>query len=265
MSTNLKAPWRHLVWNCISVPKHRFVSWLAAKQKLRTKDKLLRLGLVKDDLCPLCSMYPETTKHLFFQCPFSVWCIFATRGWVGVMFLPVDMMDFRKTKMTCFQMRVLCAIYAAVIYHIWMNRNTALWKGFVSTPQQDLDTIQLIIRDCLAALYPTINDNRISSWMQFWMDCWWMSFCYWIVWVFKCCIVLFTYSCYWLLLGWLSCCCWCDACYWASMFVSWWMFCLLYWSLSWILLYEICFGLVASVFHKLLLSATICYTFALVA
>lgn len=105
--------------------------WLAAKKRLRAKDTLLSLGLVMDDLCPLCDIYPETTKHFFIESPFSMRCVPAVRGLVGVVFCPMDKMDFRKSKLTCFQRRVLCAVYAVV-----MNRNAAVWKCFVNTPQQ---------------------------------------------------------------------------------------------------------------------------------
>lgn len=143
--TDLRARSKHLVWNRLSLPKHRFVSWMAAKQKLRTKDKLLTVGVVRDDLCPLCGIHSESSKHLFFECSFSMSCMSAVRSWLGVTFRPIDKMDFRKRKKNRMQRNVLCAIYVGLIYQIWVNRNLAVWKGLVRMPQQ-------VIRDIREAM-----------------------------------------------------------------------------------------------------------------
>ncbi|CAO2830753.1 unnamed protein product [Amaranthus hypochondriacus] len=136
MRSNSKAPRKHLVWNHISLPKHRFVAWLATKQMLPTKDKLLLLDVVTDDLCPLCGLYLESYEHLFFTCPYNRLSISALSSCVGIVFRPIDKMDFRKSKMNRTQRKFLCALYIAVIYHVWLNRNTTIWRGFVHTPQQ---------------------------------------------------------------------------------------------------------------------------------
>lgn len=167
MRSNLKAPWKHLVWKRFSIPKHRFVTWLAAKHRLCTKDKLLSLGLVNDDICPLCGVCPESTKHLFFDCPYSKRCLSDVHCWVGVAFCPIDKMDLRKSKKNGLQRKVLGAIYIAVIYHIWLNRNAAIWNGYVRTPQQVLRTIQLSIRDRFGEVYPMAKDSMINNRFHF--------------------------------------------------------------------------------------------------
>lgn len=147
------------------MPKHRVVAWLVAKQRLRTKDKLLPLGVVTDDLCPLCGAYPESHEHLFFTCPYSRRCISTLSSWVGIVFRPMDKMDFRKSKKNCMQRRLICAIYVAVIYHIWMNRNAAIWKGYVCTQQQVFNTIRLTIRSRMKGLYPMDVNNHNIQWL----------------------------------------------------------------------------------------------------
>lgn len=68
----------------------------------------------------------ESSKHLYFECPFSMTCVLATRSWLGVTFRPLNRMDFRKLKKNRMLRSVLCAFYAALIYQIWMNRNLAV-------------------------------------------------------------------------------------------------------------------------------------------
>ncbi|XP_050236725.1 uncharacterized protein LOC126686631 [Mercurialis annua] len=58
-----------------NVPRYSFTTWLALKNKLNTRDKLHKWGTIPDDKCCFCNQESETTRHLFFSCPFSyeVW------------------------------------------------------------------------------------------------------------------------------------------------------------------------------------------------
>lgn len=52
----------------------QFHCWLECKDRLRTKDKLQRLGIVGDDRCMLCGAGTENRDHFFsfsFKCEFS--------------------------------------------------------------------------------------------------------------------------------------------------------------------------------------------------
>ncbi|XP_057544052.1 uncharacterized protein LOC130823450 [Amaranthus tricolor] len=96
LTTQHKIHWRHLVWNMISIPKTRFLCWLVAGHRLKTKEKLYQLGVVVDDVCPLCGLYPETHNHLFFNCPFSRSCVEAVKLCIGITLKPIARMDFQK-------------------------------------------------------------------------------------------------------------------------------------------------------------------------
>ena len=52
--------WDKWVWHRATIPRVHFVSWLAILGKLATKNKLLRIGIVDNDLCPLCWSEPES-------------------------------------------------------------------------------------------------------------------------------------------------------------------------------------------------------------
>lgn len=95
-----KVPWRHLVWNRISIPKTRFICWLVVRQGLKSKDKHLQLGVVVDHLCPLCGLDTETPRHLFFTCLFSRSCAKAVKEWIGIALKPFEFMDFRKGRLS---------------------------------------------------------------------------------------------------------------------------------------------------------------------
>ncbi|XP_010549577.1 PREDICTED: uncharacterized protein LOC104820715 [Tarenaya hassleriana] len=67
--------WHKSVWFPRSIPKHSFIVWLAAKNRLPTKDRLLSWGLDVADTCVLCDSSVESVDHLFFCCQYThvVW------------------------------------------------------------------------------------------------------------------------------------------------------------------------------------------------
>ena len=62
--------WSDCIWNRLSIPKHCFCTWLAAKQRLKTRDTLTKQGICTDDRCLFCSAHTESHEHLFFSCSF---------------------------------------------------------------------------------------------------------------------------------------------------------------------------------------------------
>ena len=60
-----------VTWHKDSIPRCSFISWLACKNRLRTKEMLLRWGLIEGSRCVLCGRAEETRDHSFFQCAYS--------------------------------------------------------------------------------------------------------------------------------------------------------------------------------------------------
>ena len=67
--------WDKFVWNRASIPRARFILWLIMCGKLRTRDKLVTMGVLTTNICPMCNTFPESIEHLYFQCPFSMPCL----------------------------------------------------------------------------------------------------------------------------------------------------------------------------------------------
>ena len=65
-------PWVAAVWSPLSIPKCAFTMWLAFKNRLLTKDRMILFGLQTDSRCLLCSNADETAAHLFGECPYSM-------------------------------------------------------------------------------------------------------------------------------------------------------------------------------------------------
>ncbi|XP_062116272.1 uncharacterized protein LOC133830322 [Humulus lupulus] len=122
-----------LIWDRMSIPKHKFIAWLALKKRLQTKDRLLRFGFNIDTCCVLCGQVNETHEHIFYGCAFSTRCIHEVLNWMGI---GTNLCQLRGIMnwvrhcghSNCRRRMYLCAITASV-YHIWCSRNDALWNS----------------------------------------------------------------------------------------------------------------------------------------
>lgn len=63
-----KVDWRHLFYRTLARHRALYVFWLACHNRLATKERTKRFGMLGDDCCNFCS-HIETTKHIFFACP----------------------------------------------------------------------------------------------------------------------------------------------------------------------------------------------------
>lgn len=66
-----QVPWDTVIWNRLSIPKHRSICWLDMQEKLETTERLARIGVSSSDQCLICTASVETHQHLFFQCKFT--------------------------------------------------------------------------------------------------------------------------------------------------------------------------------------------------
>ncbi|KAL2937897.1 Phosphatidylinositol 4-kinase PIK1alpha [Bienertia sinuspersici] len=123
-----------VVWCNAAVPKHQFITWLMVRQRLLTKDRLVRMGLSTEDNCCLYSRGVDSHSHLFFESDFSRNC------WKQIL-------DWIKEKMHHYQLQHIVqwlarnckgdrvrrqAFYTAVdalVYSIWKARNDLIWSN----------------------------------------------------------------------------------------------------------------------------------------
>ena len=132
---NPKVPWSRLVWNRASSPKSKFILWMIALNKLKTKSKLTQMKILADDQCPLCFSVTETIEHLFFLCPFSVRCIQELSRWLTLTRLPFTfgrMINFNWRTIGLHRKMIISSI-CTLCYYIWKTRNKVIWLSCMST------------------------------------------------------------------------------------------------------------------------------------
>ncbi|XP_074308393.1 uncharacterized protein LOC141643226 [Silene latifolia] len=166
MGTREKASWIPFVWNRVCLPKVNFINWLSAQNRLLTKVRLLKFGVISDGVCCLCANAQESQQHLFFDCHFSAQCLSLVRHWLGVTwsFQSLDCI-LRKRFKSLLQKQVLMASFACLVYLIWLSRNTAKHDSMIPRPAKILLQLQSMIKFRVHAL-ETQATLRTRDWLS---------------------------------------------------------------------------------------------------
>ncbi|XP_030478094.1 uncharacterized protein LOC115695144 [Cannabis sativa] len=89
-----KSYWSKEVWARLNLPKHCFILWLAMHGRLKTKDRLSRMGI---------QVRSESLPNII--------------RWIG------------KSKISRGKKQILASATASLVYHLWTTRNVVIWKG----------------------------------------------------------------------------------------------------------------------------------------
>ncbi|KAG7656588.1 Reverse transcriptase zinc-binding domain [Arabidopsis suecica] len=142
-------PWYKAVWFKNHVPKHAFICWVVAWNRLHTRDRLRSWGLSIPAVCLLCNSHDESRAHLFFECPFcgAVWRFFTGRANLfppaQLMYCLIWLLNPSRDKNTTLIIRLA---FQASVYAIWRERNLCLHTGVARVFDSVLKDIQLTIR-----------------------------------------------------------------------------------------------------------------------
>lgn len=131
-----KVEWAKWVWNRLNSPKHSFLSWVIMWQRLNTRDRLRRMGLQVQAECPLCGLHSETVEHIFVHCEYVQVCREKLNRSLQVNPQFTDLQDLsqwlHKPVTGAVRCQVVQSVYTALFYHIWMQRNSAIWQGCIT-------------------------------------------------------------------------------------------------------------------------------------
>ncbi|KAL2905400.1 LINE-1 retrotransposable element ORF2 protein [Bienertia sinuspersici] len=58
-------PWVENVWSRFNIPKYSFCTWIAVQGRLPSADRMVKMGSLMVQTCPLCSHDEESIQHLF--------------------------------------------------------------------------------------------------------------------------------------------------------------------------------------------------------
>ncbi|XP_039003143.1 uncharacterized protein LOC120129800 [Hibiscus syriacus] len=135
--------WHHLVWFFGRIPKHNIILWMAILDRLPTRMRLMRMGLViENDRCLFYDLVLETRNHIFFK------CYYAKSLWKAILLLcgvnrKVSHWESELSWAAhCFKgksllTRVFKLALTSYVYAIWRERNKRLYGG-LHRPMSDI-------------------------------------------------------------------------------------------------------------------------------
>ncbi|XP_010684440.1 uncharacterized protein LOC104898999 [Beta vulgaris subsp. vulgaris] len=145
-----KNRWHHWVWNSFNIPKHSLIAWMAMKGKLKTRDKMLKIGISREDTCALCEQDTEDGQHLFFRCPFSKRVCHGIMQWLGKQSSATECLYTHWKKWGSYyrskrRQKIGYAALTSVVNEVWRARNNAIWNLKVPCPNVVVSNIKKIV------------------------------------------------------------------------------------------------------------------------
>ncbi|XP_074305222.1 uncharacterized protein LOC141640270 [Silene latifolia] len=132
----------------MNVPKHSFIVWLAVQQRLVTKDRLLKFGIITDAVCDMCLAHQEDHHHLLYGCPFSAQSLELFERLVNINMPLVGVFGMGTSPALSFFLEeaVVLAAMVALVYHIWTVRNKCRIELQLPRPCRVLADVQATAR-----------------------------------------------------------------------------------------------------------------------
>ena len=158
-------PWMNNRW---ITPKHRFIIWAMAHQRLLTRARMKHLNMTSTETCFICDEGQETINHLFFCCRYSYSIIETLREWCGIK-LPTDAciewwLLYRDRSAT--KQKILVVLLATSIYVLWNVRNKAKMDLIVMHPNNVIKRIKSDVIRRIESLDLKTNCTSTRGWIE---------------------------------------------------------------------------------------------------
>ncbi|XP_039024717.1 uncharacterized protein LOC120157747 [Hibiscus syriacus] len=144
--------WHRLIWFPAHVPKFSVVAWMVMLDRLTTKDRLGRFGIVTDNLCGLCGASQETRNHLFLECSYSCEVWRSIMNFCGLHYqLPSCWDDAIRWMVLNFKGKslliyILKLAWTSFVYFIWEERNHRCFRGVTRSTDLIVNRISETVR-----------------------------------------------------------------------------------------------------------------------
>ncbi|KAL0423087.1 UNVERIFIED_CONTAM: Retrovirus-related Pol polyprotein from type-2 retrotransposable element R2DM [Sesamum radiatum] len=151
-----RQPWKASIWKAFIPPKYSFILWLGLRERLATRDRLAFLH--EDPSCSLCINSKKSAKHLFFECPFSVYVWSHIRQWFGITRRMSTLLSavkwLRKGKIgSSVQNKARHLALACTVYSLWRHRNEIIFEGKAPNPNGLVISIKITVYRLILTLF----------------------------------------------------------------------------------------------------------------
>ncbi|XP_074277026.1 uncharacterized protein LOC141600681 [Silene latifolia] len=159
------APW---VGIKLMLPKHKFFAWLVSQQRLLTQDRLIKMQIISENQCYLCSLQEESHKHLFFECVYSSQCLCLISMWVGVQIPEQSVIQWwlRLRDRSLLKKQVIATVVCSLMYSIWDCRNKCRIENSLIRPEVLCRRLKSQISDRLRCINIVSKCRATTVWME---------------------------------------------------------------------------------------------------
>lgn len=165
-----KVDWSVWVWSRLNIPRSSFISWLIMWNRIQTKNRLKRFGVVQDDLCYLCECNSETIDHLFFECGYArmCWNLLLEGLQLNSRFNNVSELDAWLQKPVTGRVKatVIRSCVTALLYNIWRQRNEACWNKALQHPAAVVRTVKSDCWHRISGFWPRKTSQNVKDWCK---------------------------------------------------------------------------------------------------
>lgn len=162
-----KVRWDKQVWNMLNLPKHSFIMWLAVKDRLSTRERILKFQNIESS-CVFCDSQTETKEHLFFSCHWSRKCLGDMKAWLGWTCQKEELNGMlrwiQRKKVSKFRKQVWIDSLAALIYNIWKMRNLYIWADEGIDSNRVLSQVKSCVKTRIGLVHRRLKNCEDEQW-----------------------------------------------------------------------------------------------------
>lgn len=122
-------PWCPAIWHRLMIQNCSYFMWLALRNRLLTKDRMLYFRIHVDPSCVLCRCNVETSEHIFFDCPYTsilkhsspVDLTLSLQDWLAGIFFIGSLSNLKKEAGYLY--------ISVMIYLLWKERNNRMHQN----------------------------------------------------------------------------------------------------------------------------------------
>ncbi|XP_058784852.1 uncharacterized protein LOC131659717 [Vicia villosa] len=121
-------PWRYLIRRNRARPKEIITLCLVCHGRIATKDRLMRYGMLQDNICSLCKEHEESIHHLFFKCSETKPIWQAVLNWLEITHVPKGWLEekpwlLQYTKRKGWKAKMMKIAVPETMHEIWLYIN----------------------------------------------------------------------------------------------------------------------------------------------
>lgn len=136
--------WVKVLWHPLAISKCSFTLWLALKDRLLTKERMARFGMLTDLSCVLCTNAIESNDHLFSSCIYTRTVLTDSSFRFTNIWTSYINGQFTLGRLTPMQTLLSYLYLATSVHYIWKERNDRMHNPGHACPASNLK--QLIKR-----------------------------------------------------------------------------------------------------------------------